>query len=242
MLVTRVEVEAPVCSFRYPHFLVGRQPTYEMPPLSTLYGHLCSAVGEWVPVEGLGFGLRFTYVAKADDLEHQTIMSRATGKLRGTELPKVTEGSVTPTRREFLFDARLTLYVCGDWISAFRCPRYAVVLGRSQDLATYARVDLVRLEPAADAYYEHTLLPWSLRTTVARARAETLPRWIDYRSGRRVYFDRFLIVKERVLTNSPDHWLRMPGGPGRHWVDPDSPGWNGSKRGVWLHALQESEG
>src|SRR5438093_4692725 len=113
MLVTRVEVEAPVTSFRYPHFLVGRQPTYEMPPLATLYGHLCSAVGEWVPAESLRIGLRFTYAEKADDLEHQTIISRATGKLPGTQEPKVTEGSVTPTRREFLFDARLTLYVPG---------------------------------------------------------------------------------------------------------------------------------
>src|SRR5437870_30719 len=115
MLITRIQAEAPVTSFRYPHFLVGRQPTYEMPPLATLYGHLCSAVGEWVGASEVRLGMHFTYAAKADDLEHQTIISRATGKLPGTQLPKVTEGTVTPTRREFLHDVRLTLYVSGDW-------------------------------------------------------------------------------------------------------------------------------
>jgi CRISPR-associated protein Cas5t len=241
MLVTRVEVEAPVASFRYPHFLVGRQPTYEMPPLATLYGQLCSAVGDWVPPQDLRLGLRFTYAAKADDLEHQTIITRATGKLPGTELPKVTEGNVTPTRREFLFDVRLTLYVAGDWIGAFRAPRYAVVLGRSQDLASYTSVSLIELVQSLEAYYEHTLLPWRLRPAVLRGRAETMARWIDYEHGRQPHFDRFLIVKERVLTTSPQDWMRLPGGPEHHWTDPDSPEVEGLRRGIWLHPLLATE-
>jgi CRISPR-associated protein Cas5t len=238
MLVTRVEIEAPVTSFRYPHFLVGRQPSYEMPPPATLYGHLCSAVGEWVTPDDLAFGLRFTYAAKADDLEHQTIVARATGKLPGSALPKVTEGSVTPTRREFLFDARLTLYVTGDWCQAFRSPRYAVVLGRSQDLASYRSIAVVQLQPAPEAYYEHTLLPWRLRPAVVRARAETMARWVDYSRGRQAHFDRFLIVKERVRTTVPREWLRLSDGDAPHWIDPDSPVVDGLHRGVWLHRLQ----
>lgn len=241
MLVTRVEIEAPVASFRYPHFLVGRQPTYEMPPLATLYGHLCSAAGEWVPADGLRLGLHFTYQAKGDDLEHQTLVSRATGKLPGTTIPKVTEGTVTPTWREFLFGVSLTLYATGDWTSAFRAPRYAAVLGRSQDLASYRVIELVELQEAPDAYYEHTLLPWRLRPAVLRARAETMARWVDYERGRQARFDRFLVVKEPVHTDNPRHWMRVPESPEGHWIDPAAAARGGAGRGVWLHPLVESE-
>ena len=89
MRVTRVEVEGPTTSFRYPHFLVGRQPTYEMPPLATLYGHICSAVGEWLDPSGLRIGFRFTYTAKADDKEqiHIITASAPRAKLPGTDMP-----------------------------------------------------------------------------------------------------------------------------------------------------------
>ena len=49
MRVLRVLIEAPVTSFRYPHFLIGRQITYDMPPPSTIYGHVMSAVGRLLP-------------------------------------------------------------------------------------------------------------------------------------------------------------------------------------------------
>ncbi len=237
MLVTRVEVEAPVTSFRFPHFLVGRQPTYEMPPLATLYGHLCSAVGEWVNPSALQIGYRFTYQGKVDDLEHQVIVGASGGKLGKTGMPKVLEGTVQPTRREFLFGARLTLYVSGDWSAAFRSPRYAVVLGRSQDLASYRTVEVLELQRADHAYYEHTLLPWQLRPTILRARAETMARYIDYQNGRRPYFDRFLILKDRIRTDRGDDWMSTPESATSHLVDPNSAEWNGLARGVWMHPL-----
>lgn len=242
MVVTRVEAQAPVASFRYPHFLVGRQPTYEMPPPATLYGHLCSAVGEWVDPNDALLGLRFTYEAQAFDLEHQVIVSGGTGRLGGSSLPETLRGTVQPVNRGFLFDCRLTLYVAGDWVPAFRSPRYAAVLGRSQDLASYTRVDRVELQRSPHAYYEHTLLPWSLRGAVLRGRTETMARWIDYEHGRQPHFDRFLIVKEPVLTNSADHWMHIPGGPDAHWVDPEAPTLQGLGRGVWLHPLVVANG
>lgn len=241
MLVTRVEIDAPTASFRYPHFLVGRQPSYEMPPLPTLYGHLCAVVGEWVPAGDVCLGLHFTWEGRCDDLEHQTIVSRSSGRLGKSQVAKVTEGSVTPARREFLFQARLTLYVAGDWQAAFRRPCYAAVLGRSQDLVSYRSIRTVELQAATEAYYEHTLLPWRLRPAVLRARAETMPRWIDYEGGRQPYFDRFLIVREAVGTTRPEHWIRFPGEPAQHWIDPDAPQRWALGRGVWLHPLLESE-
>lgn len=241
MLVTRVEVFAQTTSFRLPYFLVGRQPSYEMPPLSTVYGHLCSAVGEWVDPNSLVLGYRFTYRARVDDLEHQTMIVRASGRLPGSNAPKVTGGSVVPTRREFLFDAHMTLYVGGDWTAAFKAPRYAAVLGRSQDLASYSRVDLMDLERTEAVCYEWTLLPWRLRPRVLRARAETMPRWIDYENGRQSYFDRFLVVTDSIFTDRPDHFVRSAGDPDFHWSDPQASTIAGRPRGVWMHPLTKGE-
>ncbi len=151
------------------------------------------------------------------------------------------EGTVQPTRREFLLGARLTLYVGGDWTAAFRAPRYAVVLGRSQDLASYRSVDLVALRQAPHGYYEDTLLPWRLRTSVLRARTEMMARWIDYESGRQPHFDRFLVLKGRARTDSPQHWMSLAGSPEEHWIDPDSPPVDGLNRAVWMHPLTQSE-
>jgi len=243
MLVTRIEVEGPTTSFRYPHFLVGRQPTYEMPPLATLYGHVCSAVGEWLDPAALRIGFRFTYAAKGAELEHLHIITRAGGKWPGRALPKATEGAVNPVYREVLFQPRLTLYVApAAWTAAFRQPRYAVVLGRSQDLMTYSRVEEVELQPAPHAYYEHTLLPWSLRPHVLRCRAETLPRFVDYAHRREPHFARYVVVQERIFTHDSEHWLRYADrGPTAHWIDPESPEERGLRRGVWLHALTEND-
>jgi CRISPR-associated protein Cas5t len=247
MRVTRVEVEGPTTSFRYPHFLVGRQPTYEMPPLATLYGHICSAVGEWLDPSGLRIGFRFTYTAKADDKEqiHIITASAPRAKLPGTDMPANVETGAPQSIqiREYLFEPRLTLYVApAEWTEAFRQPRYTVILGRSQDLMTYTRVSEVELVEAADAYYEHTLLPWALRPHVLRCRTELLPRFVDYANRRQPHFARYLVVKERIFTNEGEHWLRYADrGPKAHWVDPESPEVRGLRRGVWLHSLLESD-
>ena len=47
MKVAKIGILAPVVSFRYPHFLVGKQVSYVMPPPSTIYGHIASAVGSF---------------------------------------------------------------------------------------------------------------------------------------------------------------------------------------------------
>ena len=48
MRVLKVTLEGITTSFRYPHFMVNVQPSYRMPPPATIYGHICSALGEWV--------------------------------------------------------------------------------------------------------------------------------------------------------------------------------------------------
>src|SRR5437867_7394789 len=126
MDVTRVVVQAPVTSFRHPFFVTGRQLTFDFPPPSTIFGHCASALGEWPDPRKFFFGLHFISLARAWDLEHQhitaalpprtkTMVSTPEGIARAT-----TEITVQPVRRDFLFDARMTLYLPREVGSAFR--------------------------------------------------------------------------------------------------------------------------
>src|SRR5437016_4523382 len=90
--VARITIEAPVASFRYPHFLVGRQPSYDMPPPSTIYGHIASAMGELPDPSKIRFGYHFTSVSRTSDLEHQHIIWRGSpDKLSKEESEKLKE-------------------------------------------------------------------------------------------------------------------------------------------------------
>src|SRR6266702_8054062 len=149
MRVLKVIAEGLTTSFRRPHFMQGVQPTFRMPPPATIYGHLCSALGFLVAPEEIALTYHFTSLIGFSDIEHTHIVAASSGKLQGTNYPKVLEGAVNPFKRELLFQPRLTLYLNRpEWIDAFRSPRYAVVLGRSQDLFTYTSFHTIELQQA----------------------------------------------------------------------------------------------
>lgn len=181
--VVKVVMRGAATSFRYPHFLQGVQPTYEMPPPSTIYGHLCSATGRPEPLEGLEFAVHFTYGAKQRDIEHTHL-----------SVPYI---QANPFQREILFFPRLTLYIApADYVAAFRAPHFPVVLGRSQDLMTYESVSMVTLQQAERAYFEHTLIPARMAPFFRRSIAVTMARYIDPAS-RQPQWDYYAMLKER---------------------------------------------
>lgn len=241
MRVVRVELVGLTTSFRYPFFVVGRQPTYDMPPPATIYGHICSAAGELLDPRSLSFAYCFTYAARASDLEHIHMVGPAGGTMTrpgATErLPKVMEGAVNPLSRDFFFQPRLTLYVAPPELErSFRSPRYPVVLGRSQDLAGYESVAVIELERASRAYYEHTLLPVTLGT-VAQGIGITMPRFMDPERGRAPTFGQYIMLPRRIRADeaaalSPD---------GMHWVDPDSKEIDGARRGLAFLTVADAD-
>ncbi|MCS6907438.1 MAG: CRISPR-associated protein Cas5 [Anaerolineales bacterium] len=237
MRVLKVVAEGITTSFRYPHFMYQIHPTYEMPPPATIYGHIASALGEWFDPREVRFAYHFSYAAKADDLEHIILLGPPEGSLPGFSHPRVLEGNVNPFRRTLLFQPRLVLYLDrSDWIDAFRSPKYAVVLGRSQDLFTYSAVSIIELQESDHAYLEHTLLPYSANRFTNRGYAVLMPRWIDYAHGRRPTFERYFIVHERIYC--PEELLlfdqdRAP----RFWVDPQSPEVRGRHLGLVFHSF-----
>jgi CRISPR-associated protein Cas5t len=215
MLALRVTIEGTITSFRYPYFVQGVQPTYEMPPPATLYGHVCSALGDPAPVP-FRVALHFTCAAMFMDYEHTHLFGR--------------EPKLSPFKRELLFGPRLTLYLDQpEWWTAFQQPRYVVTLGRSQDLMRYADVRVVTLVATQDAYVEHTLLPLYERAARYRERLEgltalTMPRFVNRQ--RRVTWGQYALVKRRQALAPNDDTV---------WIDPTTETWHGMRRAViWL--------
>ncbi|MCB0126800.1 MAG: CRISPR-associated protein Cas5 [Caldilineaceae bacterium] len=224
MKVLKIVAEGDVTSFRYPHFMQQIHPTYEMPPPATIYGLICSTLGEWIAPNGVGFAYHFSYAAKAVDLEHIIVLSPSGGKLKGTTIPKIQEGNVTPFQRELLFQPRLTLYINRpDWLEAFQSPHYAVVLGRSQDLFTYTQLSVVELEQAEQAYFEHTLAPHEMALQFGRGITVLMPRYLDYSNNRAPTFQRYSMLQERVFLPNTDIFSFSHIQYGPYWIDPTSP-------------------
>ena len=231
MRVLRVTLEGVSTSFRYPHFMLGVQPSYDMPPPATIYGHVCSALGEWFDPSAARFAYRFTYDRKLVDLEHVHVLSAATGKLPGTQLPKVLEGRVNPFQREILHEPRLTLYLDQPaWEPAFRSPRYAVALGRSQDLCVYTEVRCIELEQRPAAYFEHTLLPFDYPLKSPQGVIQQMPKHLDTHRRRRPTFGQYTLIRQRIASDQ-----RLAFGeerPGSFWVDPQTPDERGLQLGL----------
>ena len=231
MRVLKIVAEGITTSFRYPHFIQQVQPTFPMPPPSTIYGHIASALGEWFDPVGVQFAYHFTYAAKVTELEHTILLTPSRGKLKGTKYPKVLEGKVNPFDREILFQPRLTLYLNQpDWLPAFRSPRYTVLLGRSQDLFMYSSVEIVKLEQVGQAYFEHTLLPHSTNRHTSRGYTVLMPRYVDNWDGRRPFFARYFVIQERIHSHQFLWFGSKP--QERYWIDPSSTDRKGDKLGL----------
>jgi CRISPR-associated protein Cas5t len=232
MRVLKVVAEGITTSFRYPHFVQTIHPTFEMPPPATLYGHICSALGEWVDPQGIEFACHFTFEGRAVDLEHIHVLKRGSGRaMEGSDLPEALSGNVNPFERHLLFRPRLVLYLNRpEWAAAFRSPRYAVVLGRSQDLFTYTRVETVELAAAQQAYLEHTLMPYEMATATPRGYTVLMPRYLDYHNGRQPAFARYVVLHERVPTSELRTFVGRDAAT--YWIDPESPEDKGQHLGL----------
>ena len=231
MRVLKVVAEGLTTSFRYPHFMQQIHPTFPMPPPSTIYGHICSALGEWFDPAGVQFAYHFTHQGLVQDVEHIIVLSPSVGYLPGTRIPKVLQGRVNPFERALLFQPRLTLYINQpQWEPAFRSPHYAVALGRSQDLFTYTHVSVVELEQADQAYFEHTLATHEMALRTMHGVTMLMPRYLDYARNRAPIFGRYVVIQERVMSTEFYQFSNRPNGP--YWVDPTTPEVKGAHLGL----------
>jgi CRISPR-associated protein Cas5t len=243
MRVLKVVAEGLTTSFRYPHFMQGMHPTFEVPPPATIYGHVCSALGDWIDPASFTFAYHFTHQGTVDDVEHIHVLStkpedwpkREGMKQAGWTHPIAVGGAVSPFKRAMLFKPRLTLYLNRpEWVDAFRSPYYTVVLGRSQDLFTYTSVEVIDLVRSEQVYFEHTLAPYQATQHMASGYALLMPRYLDYARNRQPTFARYVVLTRRV-----ESWLRFEGQADlpEFWVDPTSPEIKGAHLGLWFHTF-----
>jgi CRISPR-associated protein Cas5t len=247
MKALRIEMEGTVTSFRYPHLHVGRQLSYPMPPPATIYGHICSAAGEWTSPEALRFAYCFSYSGTADDLELLHMAAVGSGRLdKKWGYVKNLEVQTNVLPRQILLHPKLTLYLdAGEktekWAELFRSPRYPVLLGRSQDLAAYRTVEVVELEPSEYGYWENTLLPWTMRNRLPDGTTFLMPKFIDPQARHAVVWERYVVLDRRLWRPGKDGEPPQgakPGlpqeGDGSVLVDTQSPPWgNGHRIVVW---------
>lgn len=239
MRVLKVVAEGQITSFRYPHFLLGTQPTFEMPPPATLYGHICSALGYWFEPSGIKFGIHFQFEKKIKDVESTILIEPRTGKLRGTKWPKVQEGQPGPLVRELLFRPKLTFYVNQPrWEQSFHSPAYPVTLGRSQDLFTYTSVEVLELESMDHAYFENTLAPFIMARRITSGVVVLMPRFLDWSRNRVPVFSRYVILRHRVHSRD---FLWLEGEERVFWVDPTSAEHDGDFLGIPLLCWDQAE-
>lgn len=243
MQVLKIELKGVTTSFRYPHLLIGRQPSYPLPPPATIYGHIASTLGDYPAPDSFKFAYSFTHQGGVDDYEHTWLIERDERKAKkGQPAPNIVAG-LSPTVREMLFQPRLTLYLDRpDWLEAFRNPVYPVLLGRSQDLAAYTRVELVELEERSAGYFDHTLLPFDpWRPRVGLGQGLLMPRHIDPQDRQRVTWARYVALTHRAFlplegeTGREAQLIRQLPSDFRVWVDPTTEERKGRQRALeWL--------
>lgn len=248
MKVLKIEIEGLMTSFRYPHFLVGRQPSYPAPPPATIYGHLASAMGEHFSARGVQFAYCFEAQGRGNDLETTYLTSVGTGKVvRDWGYAKNVEAQSNVFKRELLLLPRMTLYVAAGaesdrWLQALREPAYPVILGRSQDLCAYRSVTEVDLTPSKTAYFDPGLLSWEWRPHLPVGATLQMPRFIHPDNRKNVDWRRYVILDERVWWGNSQNAPRgarsalQTENSAPLLVDSTAPDWDGAKRAVVLQS------
>lgn len=243
----RILIRGEVTSFRYPHFTQGFQPTYDMPPPSTIYGHVISALGRHLlpdELQQLQFGYTFRHEGRfIDYMEHLHFDDPI---------------QPFPFNRELLFRPHLTLYLTGERAllraihDAFVQPTYIAVLGRSQDLVTIEDVAYVTLESATQGYFEYTLLPhWMAPRLTKNVIVVTMSRFID--RNRHPAWESYALLRDTApwppqMASTFDETtslFQFPVDDVSVWVDPASPAYRGDpawRRAVWLHRFIDDTG
>lgn len=162
----RIKLTSWTASFRYPNLISGYQPSLPVPPLSTIYGLISSAMGEYFTAYDAPVGFVFSF-------EMQTIDIESIYQVGGKSSPLVTKSNII--RRQFLVNNTLWLYVTDSRISeSFLNPHFQLLLGRSSDLATVHSVERIKLEPVLELNkLRGTVVP--MGTTPLSAPIQALP-------------------------------------------------------------------
>ena len=205
-VAVRIEIVGVTASFRFPHFLIGRQPGFPMPPPATVYGLIAAALGDYPDPATIQFAYTFRCLGEAtDDLEKIWFLTPVTST-RGALKDYNVEATSNVLPREILVQPRMTLYLLTDvpdqLTNAFRLPRFTLALGRSQDLISIRSISQAPLESANTGRLEPGLLPGRLRDRIHFGPTLTMPRFIDPENRSRIEWESYVAL-DRALRIGP---------------------------------------
>jgi CRISPR-associated protein Cas5t len=147
----RIHLKGWFSSFRYPIFIAGTQLSVPVPPLSTIYGMISAAKGNFVTPDDVRTGYVFKSNGKAKDLE--TIYEL------DSDTPLKASSNVC--KREILFEPELYIYLDkSEYAGIFRRPHYPLLMGRSSELAMADEITEVSLTTKKGAKLGGTLVPF----------------------------------------------------------------------------------
>jgi len=219
MDAVRVVLSAYTASFRVPGFY-AYQLTLPVPPLATVYGIISAAAGRWVgpsDVDWLAYAC--DYESKGKDLE--AIYQFERDSERAMPVLKAHPKTRTVIEREFLYMPSLTLYLPPKWEAAFVRPRYPLLLGRSQDVATVESWSLVELDLPDEGQVKGVVIPIELvsdRSNQVKAWLQNLPLALTSEPYRRLLGMRVFGVVDAKGGSSlirTRNWLVRDPGDGR---------------------------
>lgn len=157
---TRVELFAPVASFRDPMF-PGLTRCLPVPPPSSLRGMLAAATGAAVEPVTLGYSARADGSGVDAETYHPIAANGANPAIGGRV--RAIKGGMTVKDRPFLAHLTVTLWIpepdATRIAAALRRSVWGLRLGRSQDLVFVRSITSVLLRPAHEAVVGHALAP-----------------------------------------------------------------------------------
>jgi len=137
-------------------FVVSYQPTYPVPPVSTIYGLLSAAKGSKVPLDEINVGYSFTSTGRGVDLERIYEYGDESGKKPVHNL------GTNIIQREFLYNCILTLYLSDpQFAKYFQNPEFTLLLGRQTDLAYVKSIETIELEKKNNVEICNTMVPFT---------------------------------------------------------------------------------
>jgi CRISPR-associated protein Cas5t len=136
-------------------FIVSYQPTYRVPPVSTIYGLLSAAKGEKVSIYDIPIG--YFFISEGSGIDLESIWQY--GGETKTKSAHVHGKNIVS--REFLYNCTLMLYLPDlKFEKYFRNPKYPLVLGRQCDLAMIKKIDKITVVEKENSIIKDTMIPF----------------------------------------------------------------------------------
>jgi CRISPR-associated protein Cas5t len=143
MEMYKIMLRSDTAFFRNDVTSTSYQESFNCPPLSTIHGLIAAACGDFQYDVDIGYLFRFSHkttdfelILRKDSSKRDLYINYLTdSRFDRNDILRGCQGTI-PIKREILFDCELTLYVSDIGIAkAFEKPFYALLLGRSEDLA-----------------------------------------------------------------------------------------------------------